>query len=96
MNGLRTSRFTGIAWLIARLYLGYEWLIGGWEKVVGEGGAVWVGDKAGVAVAGFLKGAIAKSPLAEGFDHAKTPLSCGSGMVRHACTRRVYAECRAF
>ena len=34
---------------------------------------MWVGSKAGAAVAGFLKGAIAKSALAEGFDPIKTP-----------------------
>ena len=44
----------------------------GLEKVFGEGSAAWVGPKAGTAVAGFLKGAIAKSPLAPGFDPAVT------------------------
>ena len=73
MNALQNPRITGIAWLVVRLYLGYEWFIGGFEKVFGEGNAVWIGDKAGTAVTGFLKGAIAKSALAEGFDPIKTP-----------------------
>jgi len=73
MNTLRNPNVTGIVWLLVRLYVGYEWLMGGIEKVFGERSVVWVGAKAGTAVGGFLKGAIAKSPLAEGFDPIKTP-----------------------
>jgi thiosulfate dehydrogenase [quinone] large subunit len=73
MNALNQPKYTGILWLIARLWLGYEWFHAGIEKMFGEGSAVWVGPKAGTAVAGFLKGAIAKSALAEGFDPIKTP-----------------------
>ena len=73
MNALKNPNLTGIAWLLVRLYVGYEWLTGGIEKVFGAGNAAWVGNKAGTAVAGFLKGAIAKSDLAAGFDPIKTP-----------------------
>ena len=73
MKALNQPKFTGILWLVARLWLGYEWFNAGIEKVFGEGSVVWVGPKAGAAVAGFLKGAIAKSALAEGFDPIKTP-----------------------
>jgi thiosulfate dehydrogenase (quinone) large subunit len=73
MNGFKDPKFTGILWLVARLWLGYEWLVAGIEKVIGEGAVAWVGPKAGAAVTGFLNGAIAKSPLAEGFDPVKTP-----------------------
>lgn len=45
-------------WLIIRIYIGWQWLVAGWEKVINP---VWVGDKAGVAVAGFLNGALAKT-----------------------------------
>jgi thiosulfate dehydrogenase (quinone) large subunit len=45
-------------WLILRLYVGYEWLIAGWGKVTSP---VWFGDKAGVALTGFLNGALAKT-----------------------------------
>ena len=68
MKALNNPKITGIVWLVVRLWLGYEWLSAGIEKVFGEGSAAWVGPKAGTAVAGFLKGAIAKSPLAPGFD----------------------------
>lgn len=71
MNALRQHKFTGMLWLIVRVWLGYEWLTAGIEKVFGAGSAVWVGDKAGTAVTGFLKGAIAKSPLAADFDPTK-------------------------
>ena len=83
MNALHNPKYAGILWLVARLWLGYEWLVAGIEKVFGEGSAVWVGDKAGVAVTGFLKGAIAKSALAPGFDPAKTP---------HPAVQTWYAE----
>ena len=49
-----------IFWLVVRLYVGYEWLRAGWEKIVDPSG-VWVGSKAGAAVAGFAKGALAKT-----------------------------------
>ncbi len=70
MKALNQPKYTGMLWLVLRLWLGYEWLTAGIEKAFGEGNAVWVGPKAGTAVAGFLQGAIAKSPLAPGFDAA--------------------------
>lgn len=42
-----------IAWLIVRLYLGYEWLVAGWGKVTD---AAWMNG--GAAVEGFAAGAI--------------------------------------
>ena len=42
-------------WLVVRVYIGYEWLMAGWEKL---GSPVWTGDKAGTAVKGFLSGAL--------------------------------------
>jgi thiosulfate dehydrogenase [quinone] large subunit len=45
-------------WLIVRLYVGYEWLMAGWVKVQNP---AWFGSSAGGALAGFLKGALAKS-----------------------------------
>ncbi|MEP7189529.1 MAG: DoxX family membrane protein [Roseiflexaceae bacterium] len=68
MKTLSQPKYAGMIWLVVRLWLGYEWLMGGIEKVFGEGNAAWVGNKAGGAVAGFLKGAIAKSALAPDFD----------------------------
>jgi len=68
MNGLNQPKYTGILWLLVRVWLGYEWITAGFEKLFGPGSAVWVGPKAGTAVAGFLKGAIAQSSLAPNFD----------------------------
>jgi thiosulfate dehydrogenase (quinone) large subunit len=45
-------------WIIPRVFLGYEWLMAGWGKLFSP---VWTGDKAGVAVAGFVQGALAKT-----------------------------------
>ena len=47
-----------VVWLVIRLYLGYEWLIAGWEKVKNP---VWIGEKIGVAISGFVQGALAKT-----------------------------------
>ena len=51
------TRFAWV-WLVLRLYLGYEWLMAGWEKVAGSG---WTGSGAGSAISGFLNGALAKA-----------------------------------
>ncbi|WP_225430090.1 DoxX family protein [Deinococcus detaillensis] len=47
-------------WALLRIYVGYEWLMAGWEKITNPAG-VWVGEKAGTAVGGFLTGALAKT-----------------------------------
>jgi thiosulfate dehydrogenase (quinone) large subunit len=57
-------------WTIIRLYVGYEWLTAGWGKLSNPAG-VWVGEKAGAAVSGFLTGALGKTtgahPDVQGF-----------------------------
>jgi thiosulfate dehydrogenase (quinone) large subunit len=45
-------------WLIARVYVGYEWFMAGIGKF--NNGA-WVGDRAGAALTGFINGALAKT-----------------------------------
>lgn len=45
-------------WLIVRLYVGYQWLMAGWDKLGVTG---WTGDNAGAAVKGFLTGALQKT-----------------------------------
>lgn len=45
-------------WLIVRIYIGYEWLIAGWEKFINP---AWLGNAAGTAVKGFLSGALQKT-----------------------------------
>ena len=42
-------------WLIVRLYVGYQWLVAGYDKVINP---AWVGVKAGTALQGFLNNAI--------------------------------------
>ncbi len=48
-------------WLIVRLYLGYAWLMAGWDKVMNP---VWFGTSAGAALQGFINGAIGKTVCA--------------------------------
>lgn len=45
-------------WLILRVCVAYEWIMAGYAKVFSP---VWTGDKAGVAVTGFLQGALQKT-----------------------------------
>ena len=45
-------------WLLLRLYVGWQWLSSGLEKV---GNPAWVGADAGKAVTGFLQGALKKT-----------------------------------
>ncbi len=45
-------------WLIVRLYVGYEWLMAGWNKL---GNPAWTGGNAGAAIKGFVAGALAKT-----------------------------------
>ncbi len=60
-------------WLIVRLYVGYEWITAGWEKLTGtsinittfgekvQGGAWVFGSHDGAAILGFANGAVAKA-----------------------------------
>jgi thiosulfate dehydrogenase (quinone) large subunit len=73
-------------WLIIRLYLGYEWLQAGWEKVHSD---VWTGEKAGLALQGFVKGAIAKANTASA--HADV-----SGWYAHFLENTVLPHAKAF
>lgn len=45
-------------WLIVRLYVGWEWLTEGIDKVTSP---VWAGAKAGTALQGWLAGSLAKT-----------------------------------
>ena len=45
-------------WLVLRIYVGYQWLMAGWEKVINP---MWVGSQAGTAIQGFLHGALLKT-----------------------------------
>lgn len=45
-------------WLLLRIYIGWQWLVAGYEKITSP---LWVGSKAGVALTGFLMNAVKKS-----------------------------------
>jgi len=47
-------------WLLIRLYVGYQWLHAGYEKLTNPAG-VWVGAQAGAALTGFVNGALKKT-----------------------------------
>jgi thiosulfate dehydrogenase (quinone) large subunit len=60
---LFASRAAAWIWLVARVWVGYEWLHSGWEKVYGPGHAAWMRN--GSALKGFAAGAIAASKQPE-------------------------------
>lgn len=52
------SRHSSWLWLLIRVYIGWQWLYAGYEKIINP---VWVGSNAGVAISGFLNGSLAKT-----------------------------------
>jgi DoxX. len=61
MFSWKYSQWARALWTILRVYLGYNWVTSGYGKVFGASSDVWVGSQAGVAITGFLKGALAKT-----------------------------------
>ncbi|HUX81057.1 MAG TPA: TQO small subunit DoxD [Candidatus Paceibacterota bacterium] len=45
-------------WMIVRIYLGWQWLSAGWEKVLNP---AWFGSTAGASLYGFVQGAMSKT-----------------------------------
>lgn len=45
-------------WLLLRVYIGWEWLSAGYNKVISS---AWIGDQAGSALTGFLNHALEKT-----------------------------------
>lgn len=48
------------AWLILRVWLGWQWLSAGWGKV---GSPAWTGENAGAAIHGFVGNALASPDI---------------------------------
>ncbi len=55
---LFASPYLAPLWLVLRIWLGWQWLSSGWGKVQNP---AWVGENAGVAVTGYLQGALARA-----------------------------------
>jgi thiosulfate dehydrogenase [quinone] large subunit len=45
-------------WLVVRIYVGWQWLSAGWEKLHTS---IWSGPDAGGALSGFINGALSKT-----------------------------------
>ncbi len=60
MSRIFKDQRLSILWLVLRLWIGYEWLHAGFEKMTDPKG-VWIGANAGKALGGFFAGAIKKS-----------------------------------
>ncbi|MDO8493478.1 MAG: DoxX family membrane protein [bacterium] len=57
-NSLFTDTRFSPLWLLARIYIGYDWLMAGWGKFTNP---AWIGSDAGTAITGFLNGALQKT-----------------------------------
>ena len=55
---LWNSRRTALLWLVIRLYVGYEWLVAGLDKVLNP---AWFGGEEGASITGFVNGALKKT-----------------------------------
>ncbi|MDO8742613.1 MAG: DoxX family membrane protein [bacterium] len=53
-----TSTHSAPLWFIIRVYLGWEWLMAGSEKIMNP---AWFGSEAGAALNGFVQGALGKT-----------------------------------
>lgn len=53
-----SSKLMWPVWTVARVYLGYVWLMAGYHKVIDP---LWVSSTAGVKITGFVNGALAKT-----------------------------------
>lgn len=62
------SKQSSWLWLLVRVYIGWQWLYAGYEKVINP---VWVGSNAGVDITGFLNGSLTKT----GGDHPDVSMS---------------------
>lgn len=49
---------SAVFWLIIRVYVGWQWLEAGYEKLISH---AWLGSNAGNIIKGFLNGALAKT-----------------------------------
>ncbi|MBP9765829.1 MAG: DoxX family membrane protein [Candidatus Pacebacteria bacterium] len=49
---------SALLWLAVRLYVGWQWFYAGYEKLISH---AWLGNNAGIAVKGFLNGALTKT-----------------------------------
>src|SRR3989344_8358377 len=55
---LFSSTTFSLVWLVARVWVGWQWLEAGWGKF---NNPAWAGEKAGTAIIGFFNGALAKT-----------------------------------
>lgn len=53
-----SSTKSSLLWLVVRIYVGWEWLSAGWDKI---NNPAWVGDSSGAALTGFVQGALKKT-----------------------------------
>ena len=81
---LMNAWIAGLVWLVARIWVGWQFLDGGWAKLFGPERAYWTGDRAGVAVGGFLGHALDLAPGGK-FAGAHPEVSGWyAGLIRHA------------
>ena len=55
---LFSSTKSSIFWFVLRIYVGWIWLLAGWEKIQNP---AWVGTSTGQAITGFINEALSKT-----------------------------------
>jgi thiosulfate dehydrogenase [quinone] large subunit len=62
LERIKDPRLVGAAWLVARVWVGWQFLEAGWRKVAGADRTIWVGDQAGDEVRTFFGKALERAP----------------------------------
>jgi thiosulfate dehydrogenase (quinone) large subunit len=81
---MRDSGLTAAAWLIARCWVGWQFLHAGLGKLTGDERARWVGSQAGTEVRGFLGYALQLAPGGKLAGPHPEVQSWYAALIRHA------------
>jgi thiosulfate dehydrogenase [quinone] large subunit len=81
---LMDPRLTGAGWLLARCWVGWQFLEAGLQKVVGDDRALWVGSEAGTEVRGYLGYALQLAPGGQFAGEHPEVQSWYAALIRHA------------
>jgi thiosulfate dehydrogenase [quinone] large subunit len=81
---IKHPRLVGAAWLVARVWVGWQFLEAGWHKVAGAERTVWVGDQAGAEVRTFFGHALERAPGGPLAGKHPEVLGWYAALIRHA------------
>jgi thiosulfate dehydrogenase [quinone] large subunit len=88
---IKHPQLVGTAWLVARVWVGWQFLEAGWRKVAGTDRTIWVGDQAGAEVRTFLGHALERAPGGPLSGPHPEVLGWYAALIRHALLRNAEA-----